>query len=767
MQKSFNETNAKIDENTKVILDAVSNEIVIGDSNTKLNDLSTKTDAIVRKIETATGANSKLTQDEKYVDIAIRIGRDKNWDDKDNLVNMVDQVARCLSNRNFTGLGNQDLYTYAYSKCCDQVMFSGEAYDLAEPYATAVTAQFFRAFFTVMQCLNAVEAVSQFTDEQINALSKASRADYDSLHANQDQVNTQKQYFADLVFNVDSPDSVISHFYAFQCRKAYDRNVFVRKGTKNIVISPEVVVNDLSIGVTDGSGKEDIYYYSDYKDYVDGLSDKLKSAISNANNSSALSFSYINELFEYFIQKKTYGKSFDDFLAYVGIETKNFRNNKNTFFPVDGFQEKGTKLEHRADNYYKKWYYYAGFSSFDHYIPASETKDIESREIYRFNLKGWYVDHVFDANYSTTVHLYPVSMLLFQEGTRTEIPKTAAEIAKKLGKLTIKKGAFSYIPTYFSTERSAEYYESPYFDVSIQYDSKSYSQSDIMNSGLFPSGKWQYKKSGSDDKDIEELIRFSAPGKPGMYLFRLKVDTITGITLYSDWVEAQVGEKVPEDNAGTGERLKLFVGNCYTGLVGAPPDKIESSAEALPQETGQPSHQRLWVNVYDEENNKKDAGYIWEAQETEGISLTEDGTVAFTEPGTYHVRVKSGEYSSDWVEIAAVTESEEYSTVSFLDDDGSVIKNICLPWGTALEPPAVPERDGYTFAGWSPALPDRVPADDLSLTAVWVKAQAPADKDTDGKSRNPATGNSAAAAAAAAAIIGAVAAVRRRSPRKH
>ena len=175
----------------------------------------------------------------------------------------------------------------------------------------------------------------------------------------------------------------------------------------------------------------------------------------------------------------------------------------------------------------------------------------------------------------------------------------------------------------------------------------------------------------------------------------------------------------------------------------------------------------MWVNVYDEENNKKDAGYIWEAQETKGISLTEDGTVAFTEPGTYHVRVKSGEYSSDWVEIAAVTESEEYSTVSFLDDDGSVIKNICLPWGTALEPPAVPERDGYTFAGWSPALPDRVPADDLSLTAVWVKAQAPADKDTDGMSRNPATGNSAAAAAAAAAIIGAAAAVSRRSPRKH
>ena len=121
---------------------------------------------------------------------------------------------------------------------------------------------------------------------------------------------------------------------------------------------------------------------------------------------------------------------------------------------------------------------------------------------------------------------------------------------------------------------------------------------------------------------------------------------------------------------------------------------------------------------------------------------------------------------SEWFWVEAVTESEEYATVTFLDDDGQVIKNVTQPWGTPLEAPDVPERDGYTFAGWSSALPQRVPADDMTVYAVWTKndpessepespepESKPAEKDT-----NPATGKAAgvlavtAAAAAAAAI---------------
>ncbi len=271
--------------------------------------------------------------------------------------------------------------------------------------------------------------------------------------------------------------------------------------------------------------------------------------------------------------------------------------------------------------------------------------------------------------------------------------------------------------------------------------------------------------------------------RSGCFHVRAIYRTGTGKAVYSGWASLRVqyhGSDADEidftdpPQVEADENTVFVIRSSYTGLVGAEPDRIEKPSEPEPVGISEfpeehPAHRRLIVDVYDGTGKQINAAYIWEADGSEGIKLAPDGTVSFTGAGAYRVRVRSGEFVSDWFWIDAVTESEEYSTVSFLDDDGSVIKIICLPWGTALEPPAVPERDGYTFAGWSPALPDRVPADDLSLTAVWVKAQAPADKDTDGKSRNPATGNSAAAAAAAAAaaIIGAAAAVRRRSPRKH
>ncbi len=42
--------------------------------------------------------------------------------------------------------------------------------------------------------------------------------------------------------------------------------------------------------------------------------------------------------------------------------------------------------------------------------------------------------------------------------------------------------------------------------------------------------------------------------------------------------------------------------------------------------------------------------------------------------------------------------------------------------GDAIVPPADPVKEGYTFAGWSPAIPEVMPENDIEFTAVWEEA---------------------------------------------
>jgi 6-phosphogluconolactonase (cycloisomerase 2 family) len=73
---------------------------------------------------------------------------------------------------------------------------------------------------------------------------------------------------------------------------------------------------------------------------------------------------------------------------------------------------------------------------------------------------------------------------------------------------------------------------------------------------------------------------------------------------------------------------------------------------------------------------------------------------------------------------SALTVQAQYSlnsyTLTFDSAGGSVIAPITVNFDAAITAPANPTREGYSFAGWNPALPATMPAANTTVTAQWT-----------------------------------------------
>lgn len=133
--------------------------------------------------------------------------------------------------------------------------------------------------------------------------------------------------------------------------------------------------------------------------------------------------------------------------------------------------------------------------------------------------------------------------------------------------------------------------------------------------------------------------------------FHVRVKDKNG-KIHSDWVlitaiglggdESEVPETdmpAPTEYAEVG--TTFMISGKYVGGVSNDAENIEGFG-------------KLSVTAYEPTGMEQNVLYSWEARDdSDGMTLTDDGTVKFTRTGKYYVRVKSGEVYSQWIEITA------------------------------------------------------------------------------------------------------------------
>ena len=101
-----------------------------------------------------------------------------------------------------------------------------------------------------------------------------------------------------------------------------------------------------------------------------------------------------------------------------------------------------------------------------------------------------------------------------------------------------------------------------------------------------------------------------------------------------------------------------------------------------------------------------------------GWAMSSDGSALYADSASVR-NLAAG--AGDLVELFATWRINQY-TVSFDPNGGSAVPSITQDYGTAVDPPADPTRQGFTFVGWEPVIPVAMPSSNVTCRARWTNA---------------------------------------------
>ena len=120
----------------------------------------------------------------------------------------------------------------------------------------------------------------------------------------------------------------------------------------------------------------------------------------------------------------------------------------------------------------------------------------------------------------------------------------------------------------------------------------------------------------------------------------------------------------------------------------------------------------------------------------QALSTGGSATVAIPNSGTTDIVVEIGTktYTLTILRNSGTGGGATSYTLTFDTNGGSAIAPITQDYGTAITAPADPTKTGYTFVGWTPAIPTTMPAENMTIKAKWTVNQYTLTFDTNGGS---------------------------------
>ena len=433
LNSKLSELEKELKNSSTTILNKIKNENYMSGFGTELNGLHTSVKNIADQID-AFNNDPSLTPEERAVEIAALIGNNTTWDDSGNLVFRIRNIASMLNGTGFADADERNMYEVVYDNCTSDVMFSGEAYDLASKYVDRVMYEYLYGFTVMAQCFDAANTVSQLSPEQVAGFSEKTKHRYLDAVSQKSVVDKMFGSISDEVFNADREGSVASAYSVFHYKKNNERSIYINEGN-HIVLSKNVKETAFRYGSTSDSATAGKRYAQAKKD------------ISAALKASALKGSDIKKIYVYAYDKYP-ELSFDDYLEYVGIDTSNFKGSLTKYF---------SKTDDVTEDIFTEeviTHYTLGLDTFSHSISQNEAlscyyKALEAGDftmifdllpdygISRKNSHDLYErvkamprgDGTFDTYKVFSLEEYnSLIALTFESGELPEAPATAAEI---------------------------------------------------------------------------------------------------------------------------------------------------------------------------------------------------------------------------------------------------------------------------------------------------------------------------------------------------
>ena len=328
----------------KSILDSITGTIYINSFGSELNNLRNQIEGLVSTL-TITDSSKTLTNNEKIVENAYTIGSNKNWMEKGNIILNLKNLADTLAGKTFSETEPRDLYQIIYDSFIYNRMFSGEAYDDADLYIEKVMDIYIYGCSVIIESLRNTQLMSNFTDEDIESLSPLVKSHYySSAVGDPDYVFAQIKFIADKVFDVNSTDSVISHYLIFKYKKKNWRNMFIYLGKTNPVPINQIRQKDYYYRSYDKSSSN-LY---DIKYTIGLINNEIKKILQDTfANEGAITPQQMSEIYDYYLNtyKNNTRFGFLSFLSDKGIDVSKLfdEGNEINFFVGNCYVESGEK----------------------------------------------------------------------------------------------------------------------------------------------------------------------------------------------------------------------------------------------------------------------------------------------------------------------------------------------------------------------------------------------------------------------------------------